>query len=98
LATMVAGAAALGMLTQQQVDKPAEYLASGDAAIVLVRAKVPAGARPGDTFDVDVECLSEDKDTKSLRGVILLACTLRDVADVSQLSKFSQDKAPKLKS
>jgi flagellar basal body P-ring protein FlgI len=86
--------AALQQMTQQKVDKPAEYLATKDAAVVIVRGKIPPGARQGDSFDIDVQCLDEDKQTTNLRGGFLLMCGLRDVADVSQLSKYSQDAGP----
>lgn len=82
-----ARSAALGMLHQQKTEKPAEFLASRDAAVVLVTSKVPAGARVGDSFDIEVRCLDEDKQTSSLRGGFLLLSSLKDVADVSQLSE-----------
>lgn len=82
-----ARSAALAMLNQKKFDKPTEFLASKEAAVVLVMGKVAAGARPGDTFDVELKCLDEDRQTTSLRGGYLLFCSLKDVADVSQLSE-----------
>lgn len=82
-----ARSAALAMLSQQKMEKPTEFLASRDAAVVLVRGNVAPGARPGDTFDVEIRCLDEDKQTTSLRGGFLLLSSLKDVADVSQLSE-----------
>lgn len=92
-----ARSAALAMLTQQKMEKPTDFLASKDAAVVLVRAKVSAGARPGDTFDVEVRCLDEDKQTTSLRSGFLLLSSLKDVADVSQLSEKGSDGAANYK-
>lgn len=81
-----ARSAALGMLTQQKMDKPAEFLASKEAAVVLVIGKIAPGARVGDLFDVEVKCLDEDRQTTSLRGGFLLLSSLKDVADVRELS------------
>jgi len=89
-----ARSAALGMLTQQKMDKPTEFLASKDAAVVLVTCKIAAGARPGDHFDVDIRCLDEDRQTTSLRGGFLLLSSLKDVADISQLSEKGRDGGP----
>ena len=66
---------------------PTEFLASKDAAVVLVTCKVAAGARPGDFYDVEVRCLDEDRQTTSLRGGFLMLSSLKDVADISQLSE-----------
>jgi flagellar basal body P-ring protein FlgI len=82
-----ARSAALAMLHQQKTEKPTEFLASRDAAVVLVTSKITAGARMGDSFDVEIRCLDEDKQTSSLRGGFLLLSSLKDVADVSQLSE-----------
>ncbi len=87
---------ALRMLKQKMDDGQA-FLASKEAAVVLVRAQVPPGVRQGSTFDVEIRCLDEDRQTTSLRGGILLACTLNDVADVSQLSANGQNKGPNLR-
>jgi flagellar basal body P-ring protein FlgI len=88
-----ARSAAMRLLTRQMDDVPG-FLASKEAAVVLVRALVPAGCKPGDQFDVEVQCLDEDRQTTSLRGGYLLACSLTDVADVSQLSQYGKDKGP----
>lgn len=82
-----ARSAALAMLNQQKMEKPSDFLASKDAAVVLVRARIAPGARPQDTFDADIRCLDEDRQTTSLRGGFLLMCSLKDVADVSELSE-----------
>ncbi|MFO0815150.1 MAG: flagellar basal body P-ring protein FlgI [Gemmatales bacterium] len=86
-----ARSAALAMLNQQKMEKPTEFLASRDAAVVIVSGKVAAGARPGDTCDVEIRCLDEDKQTSTLRGGFLLLSSLKDVADVSQLSEKGAD-------
>lgn len=88
-----ARSAALRLLTRQMDDVPG-FLASKEAAVVLVRALIPPGCKPGDAFDVEVQCLEEDRQTTSLRGGYLLACSLADVEDVSQLSQYSKDKGP----
>jgi hypothetical protein len=49
-------------------------------------------------FDVEVRCLEEDRQTTSLRGGFLLACSLTDSADVSQLSERTKDKGPNFRS
>jgi flagellar basal body P-ring protein FlgI len=82
-----ARSAALGMLNQKKFEKPTEFLASKEAAVVLVMGKVAAGSRNGDTFDIELKCLDEDRQTTSLQGGYLLFCSLKDVADVSQLSE-----------
>lgn len=86
-----ARSAALAMLNQQKMEKPSDFLASKEAAVVLVRAKIAPGARPGDTFDVEVRCLDEDRQTTSLKGGFLLLSSLKDVADVSQLSEKARE-------
>jgi len=89
-----ARSAALAMLTQQKMDKPSDFLASKDAAVVMVTCKVAAGARPGDLFDAEIRCLDEDRQTTSLRGGFLLLSSLKDVADISQLSEKGRDGGP----
>lgn len=89
-----ARSAALGMLTQQKIEKPAEFLASKESAVVLVTCKIAAGGRPGDHFDVEIRCLDEDRQTTSLRGGFLLLSSLKEVADISQLSEKGRDGGP----
>ncbi|MFT3882265.1 MAG: flagellar basal body P-ring protein FlgI [Gemmatales bacterium] len=89
-----ARSAALAMLTQQKMEKPTEFLASKDAAVVLVTCKVAPGARPGDFFDAEIRCLDEDRQTTSLRGGFLLLSSLKDVADISQLSEKGREGGP----
>ncbi|HMO35885.1 MAG TPA: flagellar basal body P-ring protein FlgI, partial [Gemmatales bacterium] len=71
-----ARSSALAMLNQKKFEKPTEFLASREAAVVLVLGKVQAGAKVGDTFDVELRCLDEDRQTTSLRGGYLLFCSL----------------------
>jgi flagellar basal body P-ring protein FlgI len=93
-----ARSAALALLKQKNFERPTEFLASKEAAVVLVMGKVAAGSRPGDTFDVELKCLDEDRITSSLRGGYLLFCSLKDVADVSQLSERTADSGSQYRS
>jgi flagellar basal body P-ring protein FlgI len=54
-------------------------LASGDAALVLVRGVMRTGIQAGDDFDVEVRVPSQS-DTTSLRGGILLETQLKEMA------------------
>jgi hypothetical protein len=93
-----ARSAALGLLNQKKFEKPTEFLASKEAAVVLVMGKVAAGARNGDTFDIELKCLDEDRQTTSLQGGYLLFCSLKDVADVSQLSERTAESGSQYRS
>jgi hypothetical protein len=59
----------------QHLDNTKEILASPDAALVLVSAVIPAGARKNDLLDVEVSVPREGK-VKSLRGGRLVLCVL----------------------
>jgi hypothetical protein len=76
---------ALRLLKVRGVADPEAYLASGDAAVVAVRAFLPPGLRKDEPLDVDVELIPEDKQS-NLRGGELLPCDLYEYADANQLS------------
>ncbi len=78
--------AAIHMLKQHGVEEAESFLASGTAAVVIVAAEIPPGARKGDPIDVSVKLEASDKAT-SLRGGQLLECELREYADLSALSR-----------
>jgi len=62
-----------------------EIMTSPNCALVLVSAQLPAGARKGDTFDVEVALPPRSKAT-SLRGGYLKECVLFNYDYTSHLS------------
>ncbi len=71
-------------LKQRGVEDPAAFLSQPDAAVVLVSAVMPPGARKDDPLDIEVEVPPSHK-TSSLRGGFLLECDLREYADAHTL-------------
>lgn len=65
-------------MRKARVDNPEKILASGWAAGVIVRAKIPAGITPEDPIDVEVEPIPGST-TKSLAGGRLLRIELKQV-------------------
>jgi hypothetical protein len=64
-------------LRKRKVEKVKEILESPDFALVLVTAKIPQGARRGETIDVEVTLPPGSKAT-SLAGGYLMDCPLRN--------------------
>jgi flagellar basal body P-ring protein FlgI len=62
------------------VANPTSVLASGDVAMVMVQAILPAGVQKGDRFDVVIRVPSRGCDTTSLRGGYLLETRLTEMA------------------
>ncbi len=72
-------AALLEEMRTRGVTNPSSVLASGDVAMVMVEAILPAGVQKGDRFDVTIRVLSNDE-TTSLRGGYLLETRLSEMA------------------
>lgn len=72
-------------LQKQRVPRVKEVLNSPNTSMVLVSGLMPAGARRGDPFDVEIT-LPGGSRTSSLRGGILRRCLLYNYAFVRDLS------------
>ena len=75
-------AALLEEMRTRGVANPNSVLASGDVALVMVQAILPAGVQKGDHFDVEVRVPSQSE-TTSLRGGYLLETRLSEMAVLS---------------
>lgn len=75
---------AIHLLKQQGVDDPDKFLASGQAAVVVVSAVLLPGIRKGAPLDVAIMVPEKDR-TSSLRGGILRRCELYEYADARAL-------------
>jgi len=71
--------ALLSEMRTRDVENPNRILASGDAALVLVRCVIRPGIQQGDEFDVEVRVPSQSE-TKSLRGGVLLGTQMKEMA------------------
>jgi len=71
--------ALLGEMRTRNVENPNRILASGDAALVLVRAVMRPGIQQADEFDVEVRVPSQSE-TTSLRGGVLLETQMKEMA------------------
>ena len=72
-------AALLAEMSRREVANPNEVLASGNTAMVLVRAFLRPGIQEGDRFDVEVRVPSQS-DTTSIRDGWLLSTRLTELA------------------
>ncbi|MCS7168406.1 MAG: flagellar basal body P-ring protein FlgI [Gemmatales bacterium] len=75
---------AIHLLKQQGIEEPDKFLASGQAAAVVVTAVLMPGIRRGDPVDVAVQVPEKDR-TTSLRGGLLRRCELYEYADARAL-------------
>lgn len=71
--------ALLAEMRTRNVENPNRILASGDAALVLVRCVMRPGIQQGDEFDVEVRVPSQSE-TTSLRGGVLLETQMKEMA------------------
>lgn len=78
--------AALRILKQHGIEEAEKFLASGSSAVVIVSARIKAGARKGELLDVGLELEAKDN-TSSLRGGQLLECELRQYTDLADISR-----------
>jgi flagellar basal body P-ring protein FlgI len=76
----------IGEMQTRGIRNPNAMLASGDTALVKVRAALRPGIQKDDRFDVEVRVLSQDEST-SLRGGYLLQTELKEMAVLSD-SRF----------
>jgi Flagellar P-ring protein len=70
---------------ENKIDNPKQFLASNTTSLVLVSARIPAGARKDDIIDVNITVPKESR-TTSLRGGRLLRCHLYDYSTKKGLS------------
>ncbi|HEY1068144.1 MAG TPA: flagellar basal body P-ring protein FlgI [Pirellulales bacterium] len=66
-------------MQRRGIDEPNKILQSKETALVLVRGYLRPGVAKGDTFDIEVRCVS-DSETVSLRGGWLMETRLRQFA------------------
>jgi hypothetical protein len=66
-------------MRRRKVPRPEQFLQSPDNALVLVRAYVPPLIKKGDRIDIEVR-VPDGSGTRSLRGGVLLDCTLTELA------------------
>lgn len=66
-------------LKKRGVAEPTRFISSRQTSLVLVRARIPAGAQKGDRLDVEVQTPS-NSDTTSLHGGWLMETDLREMA------------------
>lgn len=66
-------------MRKRSFPRPEEFLDSSERSLVLVRAYVPPLIRKGDRIDVEVR-VPDGSGTTSLRGGVLLACSLTELA------------------
>ncbi len=59
------------------IDNIPQLLADVDNSIASIRGFIPAGARKGDRFDVEVECTFPNSKTTSLRGGYLMQARMK---------------------
>src|SRR5436305_571932 len=78
----------LNDLRKRGVENPKEVLASPNNVMVLVTARIPAGARKGDPLDLDVIIPPGSKAT-SLRGGYLRDCPLYNYETTKNLNPNS---------
>lgn len=78
----------LNDLRKRGVENPKDVLASPNNAMVLVTARIPAGARKGDPLDIDVIIPPGSKAT-SLRGGYLRDCPLYNYETTKNLNPSS---------
>ncbi|MCA9154873.1 MAG: flagellar basal body P-ring protein FlgI [Pirellulaceae bacterium] len=69
----------VGEIQTHSIDSPSAFLASTSTAMVYLKAYIPAGARKGDTFDVEVT-VPPRSETTSLRGGWLMPARMREMA------------------
>jgi flagellar basal body P-ring protein FlgI len=70
--------ALLAEMRTRNVDNPNAILASGDAALVLIRGVIRPGIQQGDPFDVEVR-VDGQNETTSLRGGVLLETQMKEM-------------------
>jgi flagellar basal body P-ring protein FlgI len=76
-------------LAKQKVKNVKELLASPNNSLVLVSGLIPAGARKGDSFDIEIT-LPQGSRTTSLRGGELIECCLYNYDSTKHLDPSNE--------